>query len=549
MTDIPDTQINPNPGADSAPSLGRRRFLTAGSVALLGAAAAGTVAPATAAAQAPAPASGGHDTESAVFSGTPSTQAAHRNGRAAIAELRRRLRGTVLLPGMAGYDSATAARNGRYLDLRAAVVAQCADEKDVVTAVRWARKHGLPPVVRAGGHSYAGFSSTNGFEIDISRLNGINIDRTTGHATMGGAASNAAIFAASRGGPWLLPGGTCGQVAIGGLTLGGGIGYHTHWAGLTCDHLVSTRMVTADGDIVVADQKNHSDLFWACQGGGGGNFGINTSMGFQLARIPTPNSVYFRLDWRGADAAVAMLTAVDRILLTAPPALNLSSSAIATPVGGGGPREAIDVMCRGHYLGSVADLTDLLAPLLAIPGQTHPATFMDQPFWTTAATFISDEATPHSWGDISRYTRKPVPHSVYGRLVDLLVQCPIRTAEANGALWSLGWIGGPVVDRFTPTQTAYVHRNMNTLLRPTPVWPNGAPRAVGDELMAWTLAMTSVIDPCSPGDSYQNFPNRFLDGWEKAYYGENWGRLRDVKTAYDPLDFFHNPQSIPPRFP
>ena len=561
-----------NGGAAPA-AVDRRRFLTLGSVGLLGlglgtsactssatAAATTSVGSASSAAVTSASTTVMSTTPSAASSApvvstvtttstataTPSAAAA-RDAKSAIADLRKRLKGKVILPGDAGYAVASEARNGRYANLKPAVIAQCADEADVVTAVKWGRENGLPPVVRGGGHSYAGFSNTTGLEIDLSRLNSCTIDAGAGTAVLGGAALNKDLFERSSGGKWMLPAGTCGLVAIGGLTLGGGIGYHTHWAGLTSDHLVSTRVVTADGSVVVADKSSHPDLFWACRGGSGGSFGVNTSMSYDLARIPRARSVYFRFDWRGADAAAAMLWAVDGILQKAPAELNLSSAATATPIGRGGAREAVDVLCRGHFLGSVKDLTDLLKPLMSIAGRTNMV-IKEQPFWDTAKIFISNEATPHSWGDISRYVAKPVPSAVYAKLADLVASCPIRTADSNGAIWSLGWVGGPVVDRFAPTDTAYVHRGMTTLLRPTPVWRNEDPLAVGNELMGWTLDMTALIDPYSPGDSYQNFPNRFLDGWETAYYGQNWDRLRDVKTVYDPTNFFSNPQSIPPRF-
>ena len=552
-------QVLPEPGSTlPVAPVDRRRFLARGSAALLGVGVGvSAFSGSPAAGSTPVTSAVGPDRASTrSTASTPSgpanaatagTGPARRDAKAAIADLRKRLHGRVLLPGDAHYAASSAARNGRYANLKPAVIAQCADEADVVTAVKWGRDNGLPPVVRGGGHSYAGFSNSTGLEIDLSRLKRVNINPRTGTAVLGGAALNKDAFDRASGGRWILPAGTCGLVAIGGLTLGGGIGYHTHWAGLTSDHLVSTRVVTADGTIVVADERSHPDLFWACRGGSGGSFGVNTSFTYHLAKIPLAHSVYFRLDWRGADAAAAMLSAVDTILQTAPAELNISSAATATPIGRGGAREAVDVLTRGHFLGSVKDLTDLLKPLMSIPGRTNMV-IEKQRFWDAAKIFVSNEATPHSWGDISRYTAKPVPSAVYAKLADMVAACPIRTPESNGAIWSLGWVGGPVVDRFAPADTAYVHRGMKTLLRPTPVWRNEDPPAVGNELMGWTLDMTAIIDPHSPGDSYQNFPNRFLDGWENAYYGNNWERLRDVKTAYDPTNLFQNPQSIPPRF-
>ena len=125
-------------------------------------------------------------------------------------------------------------------------------------------------------------------------------------------------------------------MGVGGLVLGGGIGYNTHWAGLTSDHLVASRIVTADGGVLHIDPSHHPDLFWACRGGAGGSFGINTQFTFHLVRIPSADVAFYRFDWRGADAAAAVLGAFDRVLKKAPAALNAVAQAQAVPVGTGG---------------------------------------------------------------------------------------------------------------------------------------------------------------------------------------------------------------------
>jgi hypothetical protein len=136
---------------------------------------------------------------------------------------------------------------------------------------------------------------------------------------------------------------------------------------------------------------------------------------------------------------------------------------------------------------------------------------------------------------------------VVHNLVELLVNCPSRSENANGSFWSLGWIGGDLVNAIGRTETAYVHRGMMTLLRPTPVWEDTDPPSVGDGLIAWTQAAIDLIDPHTPNESYQNFPNRLIADWQTAYYAENLERLVQVKTKYDPTNLFANPQSIPPR--
>ena len=153
----------------------------------------------------------------------------------------------------------------------------------------------------------------------------------------------------------------------------------------------------------------------------------------------------------------------------------------AGEIGKGGPREAIDVMSRGHYLGPVDDLRDLVAPLLAAANPTK-RTVEEVPFWDMQKTWTSEETESHSFGDISRYAAEPLPEKATNALIELLAECPSRSEKANGSIWSLGWVGGEVVDRFGPAETAYVHRNMSTLWRPTTVWPNDAPKSVGDEL-------------------------------------------------------------------
>jgi FAD/FMN-containing dehydrogenase len=474
------------------------------------------------------------------------TSAAPRVRRRALAELRRRLRGPLLLPGDPGYGAASSPANGRYDRIRPLAVAVCAGERDVVACIRWAQEHGIQPVARGGGHSYAGYSTTRGLLVDIGRLNRVSVDQRRGIAIMGGGALNQNVFDATADGGWVLPGGTCLGVGVGGLVLGGGIGYNTHWAGLTSDHLRASRIVTAEGKVLELDRSHHRDLFWACRGGAGGSFGVNTSFTFELAKVPRQDVAFYRFDYRGADAAAAVLATFDRILTHAPPAFNAVAMAQASPVGPGGPREAIDVFTRGQYLGPVEELRELVAPLLAAATPTT-AVLQTMPYWDMQRLFASRETEHHGFGDVSRYSKAPLPDAVVGKVVDLLAACPARTATTNGSMWSLGWIGGDVVNAVGRRETAYVHRDMLTMLRATPVWDQDAPASVRDGLIAWTNQMIRTVAPYTPRESYQNFPNRGIVDWKCQYYAENYDRLVAVKTKYDRHNLFHNPQSIRPR--
>lgn len=464
----------------------------------------------------------------------------------ALEDLRSRLNGTLMLPGDSGYASASAPANGRYLDILPAAVARCADEADVVTCIAWCNENGVPPVGRGGGHSYAGYSTTTGLLVDIRRLNSVVVDKKNETVTCGGAALNNDFFIATEDGPLFLPGGTCLGVGMGGLTLGGGIGYNTHWAGLTADRLTASRIVTASSDVLDIDSSRNDDLFWACRGGAGGSFGINTSFSFNLVRVPETNISWYRFDWTGADAAGGVLSAFQQILTTAPVAFNAVAMAEATEIGSGGPREAINVMSRGQYIGPIGELQELIAPLLAVATPAKQ-TLTEMPFWNAQRMIASAEPDPHSFGDISRYANDVIPESAISAMVELLVDCPSRTADANGGIWSLGWVGGDVVKKFGRTDTAYVHRDALTLWRPTTVWPNDAPASVGDGLNAWTDQVIATLAPHTPDESYQNFPNRSIENSGQLYYAENLDRLIDVKTKYDANNLFNNPQSIPVR--
>jgi FAD/FMN-containing dehydrogenase len=463
--------------------------------------------------------------------------------------LRRELKGQLLVPGDPGFEAAIKPANGRYQYVIPVAAAKCADERDVITCVNWAKNFGVQPMGRTGGHSYAGYSTTTGLIIDMGLLNSVRIDHENGTATVGGGALNRHVFDATHKSRLFLPAGTCLDVGVGGLTLGGGIGYNTHWQGLTCDHLRSAQIVTASGELLDLDKAQNSDLFWACQGGAGGSFGLNTQFVFDLAEVPKRNVAFYKFEWRGADAATAVLSTFDQVLAKAPAAFNAVAQAQAVPVTRpGGEREAITVFSRGQYIGPLDELSDIVRPLITAAGHPSQRTIKEMTFCEAQGQFeSSDETKTHSFGDLSRYAHKPLPHEVVDQMVDLLAHCPARSADANGSLWSLGWIGGPIVGGKRRQDTAYVHRDMHTLWRPTPVWPNNAPPQVGDGLIGWTNAVIELLDGHTPRESYQNFPNGQIIDWPAQYYAENYPRLVQVKAAYDRENLFRNPQSIPPQ--
>jgi FAD/FMN-containing dehydrogenase len=462
----------------------------------------------------------------------------------ALGDLQRRLAGALLLPEDSAFLATNAPVNRRYQDVIPTAIARCADEADVMTCVQWCVENGVEPVVRGGGHSYAGYSTTSGLLIDLRDLSSVTVDHAAGAMTIGGGATITDIFAALDDGPLFLPTGTCPTVGIGGLTLGGGIGHNTRWAGLTCDHLQHTRVVTANGEPLDVSPTQHSDLFWALRGGAGGSFGVNTSFTFNLVEVPSSPVTNFSVRWRGADAAGLVLRAFQDIIQDAP--AEFGAAVVITPLdpAESGRRRSIDVSLQGHFIGPESDLQDLLAPLLELKTPPSDQTITKMPFWESQKQLLEPEGEAHAFTDISRFANAPLPDDVIQQIVSLLVNCPHRTDEAHGAITLFGWVGG-ILTQIPRHETAYVHRDMTALWRAGAVWPPDAPPSVGEELTAWTQEIAALIAPHTPNESYQNFPNRAIADWQQQYYAENLQRLIEVKTVYDPGNVFRNAQSIP----
>lgn len=474
----------------------------------------------------------------------PHTSAQTPVGSSALSDLQQRLTGPLLLPNDDLFPATNSPANRQYQDVIPTAIARCADEADVIACLQWCTEIGVDPVVRGGGHSYAGYSTTTGLLLDLRDLNTVSVDVAAGTMTTGGGATNATILASLLDSPHFLPVGACPTVGVGGLTLGGGIGYNTRWAGLTCDHLEQTRIVTASGEPLDVSSSQHSDLFWALRGGAGGSFGVNTSFTFDLVEVPAKPVTSFSISWRGADAAGLTIRAFQAVVQHAPSEFGATFVVIPRDPRDAGRRRAIDVSLQGHFIGSAGDLQDLITPILGVKTPPVAQTIVEMPFWESQKRLLEPEAEAHAFTDISRYAIAPLPDDVIQQIVDRLVDCPHRTDEASGLLALFGWVGG-ILTETARDATAYVHRDMTALWRPGAIWSPDVTPSVTEELNAWTQEVASLIAPHTPNESYQNFPNREITDWQEQYYAENFPRLVNVKADYDPGNMFRNAQSIP----
>jgi FAD/FMN-containing dehydrogenase len=437
-----------------------------------------------------------------------------------VAALAKTLDGHVVVPSSAGYDAARKLWDTRFDALRPRAIVYCSSIPDVERVVRWGRRNAIHVVPRSGGHSYAGYSSGNGVVVaDVSQLHAVTV--AGGLATVGAGATLLPVYTALAQHGVTIPAGSCPTVGIAGLALGGGVGYASRKLGTTADRLRRVHIVTADGELRACDATHHSDLFWACRGGGGGNFGIVTDLTFTTA--PVSNVAVYSIEWPWSQAAQA-ISAWQAFAPHAPDALFSVLDLIAT----GPPASTPHVTSSGQYFGPESDLASLLQPLTSVGTPTRVRT--QTLSYLDAMKHWGSGAARSSFAAKSDYVNTPLPPAAIAALVDGVTA---RQSAGRGAIF-LDAHGG-AINRVPKGATAFVHRDALFSIQYTA--QNGG--------TAWLSQVYAQLRPSVSGFAYQNYIDPQLPMWQHAYYGGNLARLRQVKRAVDPHNVFHFAQSVP----
>ena len=442
-------------------------------------------------------------------------------------QLRTTVTGTVIGPGDAEYDRARTIMPGG-IDRRPAAVVRVADSKDVALVIAAARDADLPLAVRSGGHSIHGVCD-GGIVLHLGDLRSFDID-ADGRTVWAGAGLTAAEYTTAAGAHGLATGfGDTGSVGIGGITLGGGIGFLSRKYGLTIDSLLAAEVVTADGEVRYVDADNHPDLFWALRGGGG-NFGVVTRFRYRLHDVPTvvggmlilpatPEVIASFL--AEAEAAPEELTTIANVM-TAPPMPFLPAEVHGKPV----------VMALMTYAGDAEAGHRALAPFRALA--------------TPLVDMVKPMPYPEMYGpEPEDYHPVAVSRNLFlddvtvDRAAHILDQ--IQESKAMMSVVQLRVLGG-AISRVPADATAYAHRDRRIMGNVAAVFGDPAEAAPHEE---WVVGLAAALQD-GPG-AYVNFLND--DGAariQEAYPGPTYERLRQVKRRYDPDNVFRLNSNIPP---
>lgn len=404
------------------------------------------------------------------------------------------------------------------------IIVFCQCTSDVVNALLWAKDKCIPFRIRSGRHSYENFSLLNGgLIIDVSEMNNIHLNRMNKTVSIEAGAELGNVYKRLSEYHQAIPAGTVANVGLVGLTLGGGIGYLTRLFGLTCDNLLEAEIVLASGKVVTTSKKMYRDLFWALQGGGGGNFGILTNLTFKTHNIHLV--AIFSIEWDWDDFECAF----DAWQNWAPHIDEQLTSSIEM-------KANRTIVAQGQFVGSSDELKRLIQPLIKV---CKPSSIkVKNTTFIKATRFFDDPAEnePSPFKRSGSFVHEPFPKEALTRMKRLLERAP----NENCAIWQQALCGK--VGLVPPEETAYFYRDSIMAQEYNATWTYHHERWQNKR---WIESVRRSLGSYTTGD-YVNWPDLFIRKWQTTYYGDNYKRLQDVKAKYDPDNIFRFPQSIIP---
>jgi FAD/FMN-containing dehydrogenase len=448
----------------------------------------------------------------------------------AIPAVRAELKGRVIAPGDAGYDEARTVFYGG-IDRRPAVIVRTADDDDVSKVVSLARESGVELAVRSGGHSIPGHCvSEGGIVLDLSDMKELDVD-VHGRTAWAQTGLTALEYSTVVGAQGLATGfGDTGSVGIGGITLGGGVGYLVRKHGLTIDALLAADIVTADGQLIRLDADTHPDLFWAIRGGGG-NFGVATRFQFRLHEVSTVVGGMLFLP-----ATPEIIASFVEEAEAAPEELSTIANVLPAP-----PMPFVPEEHHGRLS---------IMALMAFAGEAEAGERAIAPF-RALATPIADMVRPMPYPEIYPPEEEGYHPTASGRTmfletVDLPVARTIvdrlESSDASFRVTQIRVLGGAMA-RVPADATAFAHRASRIMVNVAAFYEGPEDRIVRDE---WVGSFASTLRQGDAGAYVGFLGDEGEDRIREAYPGPTWDRLAAIKARYDPSNLFRLNQNIPP---
>ena len=455
-------------------------------------------------------------------------------GRMTIEQLRERARGPVITADEAGYDEARKVYNA-MIDRRPLAVVRCVNAGDVMATVDFARENGVGIAVRGGSHSVPGFGvCDDGVVADLSAMRSVRVDPAARTARADGGATWGDFNAATYPFGLASTGGIISTTGVGGLTLGGGIGYLDRGLGLSCDNLISADVVTADGQLVIASETQNEDLFWALRGGGG-NYGVVTSFEFRLSPVKDifGGPIFFELD-RAGD----VLRFYREFILDAPeqlggfPAFQIAPPLPFIPEDRHGEPFIAFVAC---WAGPLDEGAKAIQPIRDVaPIVAEMVGPMPYPMLNSAFDALVPPGLQHYWkaNFNTELTDEAIDaHLTYGPKVPA-VNSTMHIYPINGAC-----------HRVAGDATAFAYRDATFATVIAGMWPDPADNEAN---IQWVKDYYAATAPHSEAGGYINFMAEDDQPRIEANYKGNYDRLVDIKRKYDPNNLFHVNQNIRP---
>ncbi|MBI5230588.1 MAG: FAD-binding oxidoreductase [Coriobacteriales bacterium] len=439
------------------------------------------------------------------------------------------LKGRIVTPTDADYDELRTVFLGQY-DRRPAFIARVASDVDVSRVIDYARTEGLEIAVRSGGHSYAGHSTTDGgVLIDLRDLTAIDIDLDTRTAWASSGLTTGEVAAAVEQHGLIVGFGDTGSVGIGGITLGGGIGYLVRKHGLTIDNLLAAEIVCADGKVLRTDAENHPDLFWAIRGGGG-NFGVGTR--FKYALHDHPSSYGGSIFWLATPEVIDGFIAAAK---AAPEELSAIANVMPAPPMPFVPEEHVGkliVMAAFLYAGDVAAGEKAMAPFR---GLAEPLEDGVEPMRYSELAAAGDASFHPVFASRTMFAEN-IDARTATRIVDML-----GSSTASMRVCQLRVLGGAMA-RVPADATAFAHRSSQVMVTLAAFYEGDQERVTQD---AWLTEFARAIP--QSGGAYVNFlGEEGAEGIERAYPQPTLDRLAEAKRRYDPTNLFRRNQNVAP---